>query len=285
MPAWQYVELGDDAQAVERVAAAERAAVCDLTQPPAFRVALIRTANDRHRLLLTNHHIVLDGWSLPILAQEIFAGYFGHRLPVPPPYRRFVTWLVERDIAAARETWREAFADFEIPTLVGPPARIGLGRRGVQTSRVSESMTQSLSDLARAHHTTLNTVLQVGWARLLMWLTGQHDVAFGTAVSGRPAELAGSDSMVGLLINTVPVRATFTAATTTADLLDQLHRANNHTFEHQHLALTEIHRAAGHDQLFDTLFVYENYRSTRPRCSPAGWPSPRSPHASSTTTR
>ena len=71
--------------------------------------------------------------------------------------------------------------------------------------------------------------------------------------------MVGADSMVGLLINTVPVRAHTTAATTTADLLDQLQRAHNDTLDHQHLALTEIHRIAGHDQLFDTLFVYENY--------------------------
>ena len=90
-------------------------------------------------------------------------------------------------------------------------------------------------------------------------LTGQHDVVFGTAVSGRPAELAGAESIVGLLINTVPVRATLTATTTTADLLDQLQAAHHHTLEHQHLALNEIHRLTGHDQLFDTLFVYENY--------------------------
>ena len=102
-------------------------------------------------------------------------------------------------------------------------------------------------------------MLQGAFAQLLMGLTGQHDVAFGTAVSGRPAEVAGADSMVGLLINTVPVRATITAATTTADLLDQLQSAHNDTLEHQHLALSEIHRITGHDQLFDTLFVYENY--------------------------
>ena len=92
-----------------------------------------------------------------------------------------------------------------------------------------------------------------------MWLTGQHDVAFGAAVSGRPAEVVGADSMVGLLINTVPVRANITPATTTADLLDQLQSAHNDTLEHQHLALSEIHRITGQDQLFDTLFVYENY--------------------------
>ncbi|HEV7361138.1 MAG TPA: amino acid adenylation domain-containing protein, partial [Mycobacterium sp.] len=212
-----------------------------------------------HRLVLTNHHIVLDGWSLPILLQEIFTSYYGQRLPAPPPYRRFVTWLADQDSVAAETAWRETFARFEVPTLVGPPGRVGLGPREVVTSRVPAETTRAVSELARAHHTTVNTVLQAGWAQLLMWLTGQHDVAFGTAVSGRPADLAGSDSMVGLLINTVPVRAAITTATTTADLLHQLHQANNHTLEHQHLALPEIHRAAGHDQLFDTLFVYENY--------------------------
>ena len=119
--------------------------------------------------------------------------------------------------------------------------------------------TRAVGELARSCHTTVNTVLQAGWAQLLTWLTGQHDVVFGTAVSGRPAEVPGAESMVGLLINTVPVRAHITPATTTADLLDQLHSANNQTLDHQHLALNEIHRVTGHDHLFDTLFVYENY--------------------------
>ena len=124
---------------------------------------------------------------------------------------------------------------------------------------MSAETTRALSELARSCHTTVNTVLQAAWAQLLMWLTGQHDVAFGTAVSGRPAEVAGAESMVGLLINTVPVRAQHHPATTTADLLEQLQSAHNDTLEHQHLALSEIHRVTGHDQLFDTLFVFENY--------------------------
>ncbi|CQD22139.1 linear gramicidin synthetase subunit D [Mycobacterium lentiflavum] len=255
---WRYYVLSSE-QRIQQVCAAERSAVCDLTEPPAFRVALIRTGDDAYRCVLTNHHIVLDGWSLPILAQEIFASYYGQRLPAAGSYRRFVAWLAERDVDAAARAWREALAGFDSPTLVGPPGRVRPGRRGVAGSALSEQTTHALNALARAHHTTVNTVLQAGWAQVLMWLTGQRDVVFGTAVSGRPPELAGSDSMVGLLINTVPVRATSTAATTTADLLDQLHRTNNHTFDHQHLALSEIHRAAGHDQLFDTLFVYENY--------------------------
>ena len=102
-------------------------------------------------------------------------------------------------------------------------------------------------------------MLQGAWVQLLSSLTGRHDVAFGTTVSGRPAELAGAESMVGLFINTVPVRATLTAATTTAQLLQQLQTAHTDTLEHQHLALSDIHRVTGHDTLFDTLFVYANY--------------------------
>jgi acyl carrier protein len=94
-----------------------------------------------------------------------------------------------------------------------------------------------------------------------MWLTGRHDVAFGAVVSGRPTEEAGAESMVGLLINTVPVRANITPATTTADLLYQLQSAHNDTLEHQHLGLSDIHRITGQERLFDTVFVYENYPS------------------------
>ena len=261
--AWRYVELDagdlDVDEQVQGVCADERAAVCDLADQSAFRAALIRTAADRHRFVLTNHHIVLDGWSLPILLQEIFAGYYGQRLPAPASYRSFVTWLADRDLEAAQTAWREMFAGFDTPTLVGPPGRLELGQRGVASHQLSEQTTQAVTELARARQTTVNIVLQGAVAQLLCQLTGQRDVAFGTAVSGRPTELVGADSMVGLLINTVPVRARLTATTTTVGLLEQLQHAHNHTLEHQHLALTEIHRVTGHDQLFDTLFVFENY--------------------------
>ena len=209
--------------------------------------------------MLTNHHIVLDGWSLPILLGEIFASYYGQRLPAAASYRRLVTWLGGRDLDAARAAWGEVLAGFDTPTLVGPPGRLGMGRRGVASFRVSEEITRALSELARSCHTTVSTVLQAAFAQLLMWQTGQRDVAFGTTVSGRPAEVPGADTMVGLLINTVPVRAHITAATTTTELLDQLQSAYNHTLEHQHLALSEIHRVTGQEHLFDTFFVYENY--------------------------
>ena len=261
--AWRYVELDasrvDVDEEIQRLRAAERAAVCDFANPPAFRVALIRAGVDRHRFVLTNHHILMDGWSLQIVLREIFASYYGQRLPGAVSYRRFVEGLAGRDRGAAQAAWAEALAGFDTPTLVGPPDRFGLGERSAESFRVPEEVTRAVSELARSHHTTVSTVLQGAWAQMLMWLTGQHDVAFGAVVSGRPTELVGAESMVGLLINTVAVRANITPATTTAKLIGQLQSAHNHTLEHQHLALRDIHRITGHDRLFDTVFVYENY--------------------------
>ncbi|WP_431236964.1 amino acid adenylation domain-containing protein [Mycolicibacterium aichiense] len=259
---WLYLDLNGatdrDTQIVE-LCVAERAAVCDLKGQTAFRAALIRTAPNQHRLVLTNHHIVLDGWSLPVLLQEVLTGYYGQRLPAPVPYRRFVSWLAERDLAAARVAWREALAGLDAPTLVGPQCGLEPGPRSVASLRVSERLTSALNELARSRHSTVSTVLQGAFAQLLMRLTGRRDVTFGTVVSGRAAEVAGVEAMVGLFINTVPVRATLTAATTTADLLDQLQDHRARTLDHEHLGLNEIHRAAGQGRLFDTVFVYENY--------------------------
>ncbi|WP_162899192.1 non-ribosomal peptide synthetase [Mycobacterium shigaense] len=261
--AWRYVQLdADDADIedqVQRVCTEERAAVCDLAHQPAFRAALIRTSADQHRFVLTNHHIVLDGWSMPILLQEIFTTYYGQHLGAPASYRRFVNWLADRNYPAAEAAWTEVFAGFEAPTLVAPPQRLALGQRGVSSFRVPEDTTRALGELARSQRTTVNTVLQAAWAQLLCGLTGQRDVAFGIVVSGRPTDVPGADSMVGLLLNTVPVRAKIDTATTTADLLGQLQSDHNNTLEHEHLALSEIHRVTGHDQLFDTIFMYENY--------------------------
>ena len=260
---WQYLDVtGPAVDADTRLAqicADERAAVADFGEDPAFRVALIRTAADEHRCVLTFHHIVMDGWSMPLLMHEILAGYVGERLPAPASYRKFVTWQASRDIDEARAVWREYFAGFDTPTLVGPSGRTRLGQRAVDRFSVPADLTGALDRLARTHRTTINTVLQGAWALLLTSLTGQHDVAFGVTVSGRPAEVAGAESIIGLVINTVPVRARITPETTAADLLDQLQRGHSSTLDHQHLALREIHRALGHDELFDSLIVYQNY--------------------------
>ena len=262
---WRYVELDggstdlDIDSQIEAVLAEERAAVCNLLEEPAFRAVLIRLADNRHQFVLTNHHIVLDGWSMPILMQEVFAGYHGLRLPAASPYRSFMTWLAERDLDAAHAAWRGVLEGFDTPILIGPPRKLGSSRRHGELFKLPAKTTRALTKLARSHQTTVNIVLQAAWARLLTSLTDQHDVAFGTVVSGRPPEVVGAETMVGLLINTVPVRATIEPTTTTEDLLRQLQNAHNDTLEHQHVALSDIHRITGQERLFDTVFVYENY--------------------------
>lgn len=210
-------------------------------------------------MVLTNHHILLDGWSLTVLLQEVFAGYYGQRLPAAVPYRRFIGWLADRDVRSARSAWAEALAGFDTPTVVGTRDPLGQGPRNVTSLRVSEKTTQALNDLARAQHTTISTVLQAAWTQLLMAMTGGRDIAFGVVVAGRPADVPGVDSMVGLLINTVPLRVTVSPDDTTADLLGRLADARSRTFEYEYLGLNEIHRAVGQSRLFDTVFVYENY--------------------------
>ncbi|MFZ0713215.1 MAG: condensation domain-containing protein, partial [Mycobacterium sp.] len=211
---WRYVDVDDEGvdagadELVARVCAGERAAVCELGDQPVFRAVLIRLGEDRYRFVLTNHHIVMDGWSLPILVRELFASYGGQRLPPAGPYRRFMSWLAGRDHDSARAAWGEVLIGFDTPTLVGPPDRVGSGPRAVASYQVPAQLTAAVSELARAQHTTVNIVLQGAYAVLLCGLTGRGDVAFGTTVSGRPAEMPGAEAMVGLLINTVPVRAT-----------------------------------------------------------------------------
>ncbi|KDF01164.1 hypothetical protein Y900_020040 [Mycolicibacterium aromaticivorans JS19b1 = JCM 16368] len=260
---WQYVDLSRDttdrAERISRLYAAERAAVCDLAGQAGFRAALIRIAPDQHWLVVTNHHILLDGWSVSVLLQEVFAGYYGQRLPAAVPYRRFISWLADQDREAARSAWREALAGFDTPTLVGARDLKPAGPRGVTSLRVPSNITSALNELARNHHTTISTVLQAAWAQLLIAMTGRRDVAFGVVVAGRPAEVAGADAMVGLLINTVPLRVTVSPESTVADLLDQLQNNRGRTLEHEHLGLNEIHRVVGRHELFDTVFVYENY--------------------------
>src|SRR5690606_31153730 len=137
------VELDGDGSVVEeqfaQLCAVERSAVCDLANQPPFRAALVRTGVEQYRFVLTNHHIVLDGWSLPILLGEVFASYHGRRLPPATPYRRFVSWLAERDLDAARAAWSQVLAGFEHPTLVGLSGKVEQGRRAVASFTVSEN--------------------------------------------------------------------------------------------------------------------------------------------------
>ncbi|WP_428933996.1 amino acid adenylation domain-containing protein [Streptomyces sp. ACT015] len=262
---WKQAEAADDA-AADALAAADATARFDLTDPPLLRLTLVDRGAGRHQLILTNHHLLLDGWSVPLLVRELLQLYAALRTPaeaVPPPpvrpYRDFLAWLASRDRDASGLAWRRALAG-AAPTLLAPtaPGPVPV-RPELHTLRLSEELTDRVRELARALGVTVNTVVQGLWALLLARLTGRDDVVFGATVAGRPAELAGADTMIGLFINTVPVRVAVPPAEPAAAYLRRLQGEQADLMDHQHLGLTEIQRLAGAGDLFDTLLVFENY--------------------------
>ncbi|MEU6037308.1 amino acid adenylation domain-containing protein [Actinomadura sp. NPDC047616] len=247
------------------LAEADRARPFDLARPPLLRFLLIKLAADRHRMVFTNHHILLDGWSTPVLQTELFALYLAKGddtgMPRVTPYKNYLAWLAQQDRGAAEDAWRRSLDGLDEPTLVAPHAGDDPGAAPPDRVRrlLSEDLTVALSARARAHGVTLSTVLHLAWGVLLARLTGRTDVVFGAAVSGRPPELPGVEQMIGLFINTLPIRVRVRPGDTVAEALTRLQREQADLMAHHHLGLTDIQRLTGIGSLFDTMTVLENY--------------------------
>ncbi|MEN2423123.1 amino acid adenylation domain-containing protein [Streptomyces rimosus] len=258
---------------VGRLAAEECAERFDLGVAPLLRLLLVRLGPDRHCMVLTAHHILLDGWSMPILFDEATAVYAAggdaSGLPRTRSYRDYLAWLARQDKDAARAAWHAELAGDGEPTLVAPadPARAPALPDKAEAD-LPAALTRAITDLARRHGLTANTVVQGAWALLLARLSGRDDVVYGTTVAGRPPELPGVESMVGLFINTVPVRVRLDAAQPVLRLLKDVQARRSALLPHQHLGLAEIQKHAGPGAGFDTLVVYENY--PRPAAAPGG---------------
>ncbi|WJS00913.1 non-ribosomal peptide synthetase [Roseibium aggregatum] len=271
------VDLSEDADpeaALERFLLEDRETRFDLAQGPLLRVCLVKRPDGGARLVLTNHHILLDGWSLPVLMRELKEIYdAGGAGVLPPvtPFDRYLGWLQQQDKTAAKAAWQEALSGLEEPTrlaasVYGQSANTSSGSTSAEGSAVlrfddllSEDATRSLEGLARTLDITLNTVLQGAWSVVLGRICGRDDLIFGTTVSGRPAEITDVETMAGLFINTVPVRAKPVPATSVSSFLKELQSRQAALLPHQHLGLPEIQAEAGLGDLFDTLVVFENY--------------------------
>ncbi|MER5296523.1 amino acid adenylation domain-containing protein, partial [Streptomyces pharetrae] len=255
------------AEAAAAAVAADRATRFDVARPPLLRFTLLRLGPARHRLVLTNHHLLMDGWSLPVLMGELFTLYDtgGDLTALPPvrPYRDHLAWLERQDKDAARAAWRDAFAGLAEPTHVAPDA----GRAAVAGAEVTAVLdgdaTATLGALARSRGITLNSVVQAAWGIALSTHTGRDDIVFGTTVSGRPPEIDGVERMVGLFINTLPTRVRVRPAESLAALLARVQDEQARLTAHQHLGLAEIQRVVGHGDLFDTSMVFQNYPVSR----------------------
>ncbi|MBT3153764.1 amino acid adenylation domain-containing protein [Streptomyces sp. CHD11] len=274
---WTALDLAgeEDEVRAERLVAFledERRRRFDMADPPLIRFALVRLDGDRHAFVLTYHHILLDGWSVPLVLEDLFTRYHHHAAgggtvtgaPLTP-LTDYLRWLSRQDRAAAERAWSEALAGLARPTLVAPgAAEAGDGTLpGLVRVTLPEDTSRALERAARRHGLTLNSVVQGTWALLLALLTGCDDVVFGQTVHGRPADLPGADRIVGLLMNTVPVRVRIDPAESSAALFARIQDEQLALAAHQHLGLTDVRRLAGHGPLFDTATSFGD--------APLGW--------------
>lgn len=250
----------------DAIAESERRVPFVLSRGPALRVLLLDVTDapaPRKRMILTAHHILMDGWAVAVFFTELLAVYRAggslNGLPAPRPYRDYIGWLGAQDHDAAARRWADYLQQVSAPLVLAD----GTGDRGSavpQTTRLrlSATETERLQQWARANGMTLNTAVQFAWTLLLGRITDRRDVVYGTTISGRPEKLAGVEGMVGLFINTVPVVHRLDPAEPVVAQCARLQRDSSAMRDIGYLGLSTLQRAAGHGALFDTLFVFEN---------------------------
>jgi amino acid adenylation domain-containing protein/non-ribosomal peptide synthase protein (TIGR01720 family) len=253
--------------ALQTLADEERALGLDLTCAPLLRLVLVRTATDRHHLIYTNHHILMDGWSSAQLLGEVLQHYRGEAVPRPAGrYRDYIGWLQRQDAAAAENYWLATLEHLQEPTrlanaIARPVDALPSVGYGDHYQVLDADLSVRLGEFARASKVTVNTLVQAAWLLLLQRYTGKDCVAFGATVAGRPADLPGAEEQIGLFINTLPVVAAPQAQQSLASWLQAVQAQNLASREFEHTPLADIQRWAGQggDALFDSLMVFENY--------------------------
>ncbi|MFB6420648.1 MULTISPECIES: non-ribosomal peptide synthetase [Bradyrhizobium] len=263
---WRDGACGDLESALAEISRRDREKGFDVSQPPLQRVRLILLDDNRHWLIWTHHHIFVDGWSSARLIAEVLQHVSGDTLPaIQGSYRDYIAWQMSRDRESADRFWREVLAALETPTLLAN-ALVSSRTSGAEGHAsigfaVDARLTELLKSFARRERVTLNTVIQGAWAQLLRRHSGQSAVSFGVTISGRPADLPGSEEMVGLFINTLPIIDAPNPQSIVGDWLRRLQDQNLALREHGWTPLYEIQRLAGQagQPLFDNILVFENY--------------------------
>ncbi|WP_369217682.1 condensation domain-containing protein, partial [Streptomyces flavofungini] len=267
-PPWAEADLtalpAEEAAArAETLLAEDRARRFDLTRPPLVRALFLRHA-DGGELVLTFHHILLDGWSVPVVERDLAALVTGEPLPPAVPHRSYALWLSRQDQGLARAAWRDALAGLERPAPLVTGERAGAGEPDTVRRHLTPELTAALTRRAAEAGVTLNTLTQAAWALVLARLTGARDLVFGGVVSGRPHDLPGAGEMVGLFINTLPVRVRLREGETVGELLTRLQDEQARLVPHHHVRLADIQRGtvagpSGAGELFDTVLAFENF--------------------------
>ncbi|MEU9569104.1 amino acid adenylation domain-containing protein [Streptomyces massasporeus] len=238
---------------IRDLAERDRRAGFDLATGPLMRYTLIRTGSGRNVLVQTVHHIIADGWSVPPMLRALLAEYHAPGTVHPiGGFADYVHWLAGRDADESDRVWREELADLPGPSLVAEGHTPS--DRFADTSVEPEGDTDTA---VRQAGVPLSVAVHSAWAVTLGGLLQGRDVVFGSTVSGRDAEVPGIGDMVGLFINTIPVRARWAPGATAADLLTSVRDHQSTVLPHQHVSLARIGRQAGAGSLFDTLVVFD----------------------------
>ncbi len=278
---WRGRPSAEQVSRLESLLHEDRTRGFDLARAPLMRLVLARLDDRSWRLLWSVHHLLLDGWSIAALFDELFDIYGAlsdGREPALLPrrsFRDFIAWLEAQDQARDEAFWRRTLAGFTAPTPVltsgrraggepsEPEGATGSGGEIIDVRRLIDSdRTAALVAFARHRRMTIGTILRGAWALVLARSCGQRDVVLGATVSGRPASLEGADSIIGLLINTLPVRVRFAPRQRLLPWLDELQAASLELHRHEHAPLVEIRKwseVPPHLPLFESLLVFENY--------------------------
>ena len=270
---WRHLGEAEQKESFDALLQKDREQGFELSVAPLMRVTLVRVGDSAYKFVWSHHHLLLDGWCLSLVLREVlmfYAAFCENRelqLERGPDYRDYIVWLQRQDLTAAEKFWRRTLGDFTTPTPFGVDTPAASGEAVEQDynshwSRISNKATTALQALTRQHKLTMNTIVQGAWGLLLSRYSGQHDVVFGTTVSGRPAELPGVESIIGLFINTLPVRVRIREHEAVFSWLQELQQQQVEAREYEYSPLLEVQRWSSvppGQALFESTMTFENY--------------------------
>ena len=266
---FHYLDISGKAEfSVEAYKNAEREKGFDLETGSQMRLSVLYLGDNNYEFIWSHHHILMDGWCVGILIREFFQLYDGilgnniPELPTPYPYATYVKWLMDVDKDHSFSYWRNYLEGYEVLSSL---PRINTSKKQPYKSEkrsfsldvsVSTAMTNVCTNLG----ITENTFIQTAWGILLGRYNNTNDVVFGSVVSGRPAEVEGVEEMIGLFINTIPVRIRTKEATVIKDLLKEVHQVSVESINHHYVQLAQVQAESELGrELFDHLLVFENF--------------------------
>ncbi len=274
---WRALQVGEVERRLAAYLAADAQRGFNPAKPPLMRLALVALAGGASLMIWTFHHLLLDGWSIGLVLRELLALVRDPAAPLPPaprPYKDFIAWLGRQEAGKAAAHWQRELAGFTAPTtLAFDRGRLAVAGDAAQESmlgeisrrrdlRLSATTTGRLQGAARRQRVTLSTLQQGAWALLLSRAGSDRDVVFGSVVAGRPHDLPGAEEIVGLFVNTLPVRVRLPAEENVHGWLRRLQDGQLAARAHQHTPLAQIQAAsevAPGLPLFETLCAFENH--------------------------